>query len=688
MLNQFVVSTLDILVITVCAVLLAALIRTYFRNQQYKDKLQHAEELGVIQERLTHAQRMAKIGNWEWNLISNEPWWSEEVFRLFQIDPESAEPRYEALMNRIHPEDRASVTNAIQAALTGQMPFEVEYRIVLPDGVERVVHGRAETTFNNEGEPLRMAGTIHDITERKKADEDFRHRAEFQSLLARLSSKLVRAQPSDVGELLNCGIETVGIRYNLDMISLWWLAEGSKAWRPMHRWSRVDDGYANRELPQDQVPWLGSQLRDGQVVVVDDVDNIPEEASIDLEIFRQRGNQSFVIIPLLIEGMLEGACAFVVTREKRTWSQATIAELRLFAENWAGAIARTTAMAEIEQLKNKLQQENLYLREKVKLAHSFNNITGEDPALKRSLEAVEKVAPTDVAVLILGETGTGKELIARSIHRLSGRHDKPMVSVNCPALPGTLIESELFGHEKGAFTGAQTQRLGRFELAHGGTLFLDEVGDLPLELQSKLLRVLQTGEFERIGGSTTIHADVRLIAATNCDLKQAVSEGNFRADLYYRINSFPIHMPPLRERKNDIPLLAEHFVHKHAKRLGKNINVISAKMIIECMNYEWPGNVRELESIIERALISAEDRKVLELPGPLLRGSAGQGPNTQMSDDSGVDLQAVERAHIVSVLEQTKWKITGEDGAAAILGMPPSTLRSKMKRQGIVRNKH
>ena len=229
MLNGVLLSTLYIVIICACAALLVALIRTRDRNLQIKDKLQHAEELAVVQERLANAQRMARIGNWEWDLVSNEPWWSEEVFRLFQIDPESTEPRYEALMNRIHPDDRAGVTHAIQAVLDGRKLFEVEYRIVLPNGTERIVHGRAEATFDEEGEPLRMGGTIHDITERKKADEDFRHRAAFQSLLARLSSELVRAQPRDVGRLLDDGIKAVGKRYDLDMISLWWLAKSAKA---------------------------------------------------------------------------------------------------------------------------------------------------------------------------------------------------------------------------------------------------------------------------------------------------------------------------------------------------------------------------------------------------------------------------------------------------------------------------
>ncbi len=337
-----------------------------------------------------------------------------------------------------------------------------------------------------------------------------------------------------------------------------------------------------------------------------------------------------------------------------------------------------------------LRDENIYLREKIRLVHSFDEIIGQSEQLRKVLAAVEKVAPTDVSVLILGETGTGKELIARALHNLSARRNKPMVSVNCPALPAELIESELFGHEAGAFTGAQSQRKGRFELADGGTIFLDELAELPLVLQSKLLRVLQTGEFERLGGTQTLHSDVRLIAATNNDLKKSVENGSFRADLYYRVSSFPVKLPPLRDRKGDIPLLAEHFVHKHAKRLGKEVDAISSSMMKELIAFSWPGNIRELESVIERALISSGGHPVLTLSGPLqprgripVSAVAGVFPSGEETD-----LSTVERAHIIKVLEESMWKISGKNGAAAVLNVPPSTLRSKMKRLGISREKH
>ncbi len=322
----------------------------------------------------------------------------------------------------------------------------------------------------------------------------------------------------------------------------------------------------------------------------------------------------------------------------------------------------------------------------MKLAHGFGEIVGEDPNLRRCLEAVEKVAPTDVPVLVLGETGTGKELIARAIHKLSSRSDKPIVSVNCPALPATLIESELFGHEKGAFTGADARRLGRFEIANGGTIFLDEIGELPLDLQAKLLRVLQTGEFERLGGVETLKTDVRLIAATNRELQAEIERGAFRADLYYRISAFPITLPPLRDRRDDIPLLAEHFVHKHAEWLDKEITAISASMLRELMNYSWPGNIRELESVIERALISLEGSTVLTLSGPIrwVESEEHDEPMRPVHDIS--DLASMERSHIFKVLDRTGGKISGPEGAAALLGIPPSTLRSKMKRLGIERD--
>ena len=434
-----------------------------------------------------------------------------------------------------------------------------------------------------------------------------------------------------------------------------------------------------------ELPWTTAQLLNGKAVVVDDLDGMPEAARKDREVFWKRGEQSVLIIPLQVEKELEGLCVFSMCRERRTWSAGTIAELRLVAESLAGAIARSRTVVEICQLKEQLQQENQYLREEVRLAHSFDEIIGEDPKLRSCLSAVEKVASTDASVLIQGETGTGKELIARAIHKLSARRDRPMVKVNWATLSADLIESELFGHEKGAFAGAQSQRRGRIELANTGTLFLDEIGQFPIELQSKLLRVLQTGEFERLGGTETLHADVRLIAATSRNLIHSIERGEFRSDLYYRISSMPIQVPALRDREGDIPLLAAHFVRKHASILGKRVDAISARSLSKLSGYAWPGNVRELENTIERCLISSTDTRVLELPDDLPCAGNGEDLSSNFSIDIGTDLAAVERSYITNVLEHTGWKISGRGGAASKLAIPVSTLRSKMKRLGIAR---
>jgi formate hydrogenlyase transcriptional activator len=333
------------------------------------------------------------------------------------------------------------------------------------------------------------------------------------------------------------------------------------------------------------------------------------------------------------------------------------------------------AFEEIEQLRDRLQRENIYLRDEIKLEHNFEEIVGQSDALKYVLFKVEQVAPTDATALILGETGTGKELVARAIHNASSRRDRPLVKVNCATLPSNLIESELFGHEKGAFTGAQIKQIGRFELADGGTLFLDEIGDLPLDLQVKLLRVLQDGEFERLGSSRTIKSDVRIIAATNRNLKEEVRNGRFREDLWYRLNVFPITVPPLRQRKEDIPLLVKSFVNKFSTKMGKKITAIAPKDTEVLQNYSWPGNVRELENVIERAVIVSR--------GPTL---CVEVPKTsENSIDGKQTLEEIEREHVTRVLEASGWKIEGKGGAAQILGLNPGTLRSRMKKLGIKR---
>ncbi len=337
------------------------------------------------------------------------------------------------------------------------------------------------------------------------------------------------------------------------------------------------------------------------------------------------------------------------------------------------------ALLEIEKLKEQLQSDYTYLTEEIRLDHGFDQIIGQSDALKYVLFKVNQIATTETTVLILGETGTGKELIARAIHDASPRKARPLVKVNCATLHPSLIESELFGHEKGAFTGALSRRSGRFEVANGATLFLDEIGELPPELQGKLLRILQEGEFERLGSSRTVKVDVRIIAATNRNLEEEVRQRRFREDLWYRLNVFPITVPPLRDRKNDIPLLVHSFVNRYGKRLGKEIQTITQRAMKTLQEYPWPGNVRELENVIERAVIGTQGsslRLTDRLDKPRAHPVGGERIRA---------LDEVEREHITKTLEKTYWKVSGKDGAAALLGLNPSTLRGRMRRLGIRR---
>jgi len=336
-------------------------------------------------------------------------------------------------------------------------------------------------------------------------------------------------------------------------------------------------------------------------------------------------------------------------------------------------------LQEIEVLKNRLQAENHYLQSEIKLSHNFEEIISKSSKFKEVLRQVEQVANTDATVLILGESGTGKELIARALHNISNRSKRALVKVNCAALPANLIESELFGHEKGAFTGALDRKIGRFELADGGTIFLDEIGELPIDLQAKLLRVLQEGEFERLGNSKTLKINVRVITATNRDLKLAIENKEFREDLYYRLNVFPISCPPLRERKEDIPLLVKFFCQKFETKIGKRISHVSEKVMKTFLEYHWPGNIRELENMIERAMILSRN-ETLEAGDwlPCYKTQVNATVKLQTLED-------VERTHILSILETTRWKVSGENGAAKILGLNPTTLEARMKKLGISR---
>ena len=336
-----------------------------------------------------------------------------------------------------------------------------------------------------------------------------------------------------------------------------------------------------------------------------------------------------------------------------------------------------TALSEIQTMKDLLETENIYFRHENKMKHRFEHILGQSDGLKYVLYRAEQVAPTNTTVLILGETGTGKELIASAIHDMSPRKERPLITVNCAALPGNLIESELFGREKGAFTGADTRQVGRFEVAHGSTLCLDEIGELPLEVQAKLLRVIQHNEFERLGSSRTVKVDVRIVATTNRNLEEEVRKGQFRQDLYYRLNVFPITVPPLRQRREDIPLMVQAFVERYSRKLGKQITSVQKETLKALQDYPWPGNVRELESIIERAVILC--------PGPVLQLADKLEISSPPLSSAVRTLEETERNQILKTLSETRWRIEGKDGAAAILGLHPSTLRARMHKLGIVR---
>jgi formate hydrogenlyase transcriptional activator len=390
-----------------------------------------------------------------------------------------------------------------------------------------------------------------------------------------------------------------------------------------------------------------------------------------------QGLRAGCILPLVSRDRAIGTLN-VGTRRETSFTAEDVDLLTQVANQIATAVENALAFSEIEDLKEQLAQEKLYLEDEIRTEHNFEEIVGDSPVLKRVLRQIETVAPTDAAVLIEGETGTGKEVFARAIHHLSRRRDRTFVKINCAAIPAGLLESELFGHEKGAFTGAIMQRAGRFELAHRGTLFLDEVGDIPLELQPKLLRALQEQEFERLGSTRTLRVDVRVIAATNRNLAQMVAEGKFRGDLFYRLNVFPLEAPPLRERREDIPQLVRYFVQKYALRLERKIETVPGEAQRALAEYSWPGNIRELENFIERAVILSRG-PVLNIAVADLRQSPDAVANTAPT------LEAAERDHILRVLAETNWTVGGPAGAAARLGLKRTTLQSKMKKLGISR---
>jgi formate hydrogenlyase transcriptional activator len=534
------------------------------------------------------------------------------------------------------------------------------------------------------------------IYARVKASEDSlaRERDHLRTLLEVTNAAVSRLDTSELMEEVSGQIERV-LGAEFCGLVLHDLAENQLRWEVVHF------PYGNSPIKSGRLGSLNGSVvarafmeRAPRVVSHQEMVELSEGNSLML-LLRREGIRSFCALPLVVRDTTIGALT-VGQFHRDAFVEKDVQLLGEIARQVSMSVGNTLAYREIKELRDRLRSEKLYLQEEIQAQFNFEEIIGRSAKLSAVLRQVEMVADSDSSVLILGETGTGKELIARAIHNLSARRNHTLVKVNCAAIPATLLESDLFGHERGAFTGAINQKIGRFELAHQGTIFLDEVGDIPLELQSKLLRVLQEHEFERLGSSRPIHVDTRIIAATNRNLQQMIAERQFRSDLYYRLNVFPLHLPPLRERPEDIPMLVSYFTEKYARKLKRDIQTIPTETMRMLMQLTWPGNVRELEHLIERAVVVSRG-SVLQVPlepsSQFLPLVASDAPLVPLSEPSptacpapgGGTLEDMERSHILSVLREAKGIVGGPRGAAARLGLKRTTLLSKMKRLGIVR---
>jgi transcriptional regulator with GAF, ATPase, and Fis domain len=503
---------------------------------------------------------------------------------------------------------------------------------------------------------------------------------DFERLVAELSVPFINLRDDEVDGAIRGALGRMCERFRLDRSTLYRI-NGDGARPDARSWTAPDAPTGDAVIPRkDQFPWTIQRLLSGEIVTFSSLDEI--DSDIDRRGYAAAGTSSAVIVPLSVDGEIAGAIEFDVTTGSRTWTPATLDRLKVIGSVFDQVLARQqreealrSTSAEVQRLKDQLQVENVYLRKEERERLGLTRIVGESPAIRRVLEQVQQVAATDATVLLLGETGTGKELLATYIHELGKRHARAIVRVNCAAIPSTLIESELFGREKGAFTGSLSRQIGRFELANHSTIFLDEIGDLPPEVQVKLLRVLEERTIERLGSPRPIEVDTRIIAATHRNLEQRIAEGSFREDLYYRLNVFPIHVPPLRERPEDIPLLLWRFVEEFSKSFGKRIESIDKATLAGLQQYTWPGNIRELRNVVERAMIVTTSRR-LTLAPPLTSTTAPR---------RSAKLIDVEKDHIRSVLDSTGWRIRGTGGAAARLGLKPTTLETRMAKLGLKR---
>jgi PAS domain S-box-containing protein len=584
-------------------------------------------ELQENTTKLEEAQRITHVGYWEWDILTGRVNWSDETYRIYGMQPQERPMDIAACQEKIYPEDWQ---RGMEEALGGGARFNAECRVIRPNGEVRIAHFQGDVKRDASGQPYHMFGTVQDITERKQAEDK------------------IREQETELRQTLDFAPQLSGIfgpnleRLHVNRTALDYLGTTLDEWR---------------------------QQRTGAEIHPEDSERV--KAAVD------RASSSRSVYEL----------EFRVRKGDGTyrWFLARYNPVR----DDKGQVRRWyVACTDIEDRKRaeeRLQQENVALREEIDKASMFEEIVGTSPALQTVLSRISKVAPSNCTALITGETGTGKELVARAIHRRSDRSSRAFVSVNCAAIPPDLITSELFGHEKGAFTRATQQRLGRFELASGGTLFLDEVGELPAETQIALLRVLQEHEFERVGGTRSIRADVRVIAATNRDLQATISAGSFRSDLFYRLHVFPIEIPPLRERKQDIPLLVEYFIDRYARKAGKHITTVEKRTLQVLQSYPWPGNIRELQNVIERSVIVCETENFSVDESWLSRQPLATEPKNQ--PELPRKLAAQEKEMIEAALHESAGRVSGPSGAAAKLGIPGSTLETKIRSLKINKNR-
>jgi PAS domain S-box-containing protein len=504
-------------------------------------------------------------------------------------------------------------------------------------------------------------------------------RIEFERLVAELSVQFINLPPELVDDAIRDALRRVGEALELDRCTFFRVHPDGVLTDPVS-WARPGIPANPAPVPaSEQFPWALDCVRHGELVVFNTPDEIPNP--IDRANYVAFGTKAAVTVPLSVGGRIIGAVGFNMVQRERAWEPETVHRLRVVASAFGSVLARREsdealrkALADVERLRDQLHAENIYLKMEVRERRGPDAIIAHTPAMQRVLAQVDQVAATDSTVLLLGETGVGKELFATRIHELSARRGRPMVRVNCSAIPSTLIESELFGREKGAYTGALASQVGRFELANGSTIFLDEIGDLPPEVQVKLLRVLEERQIERLGSPKSISIDVRIIAATHRNLEGRIADGSFREDLFYRLNVFPIVVPPLRERIEDVPFLTARFVEEFSKSFGKRIESIPRENMAALQRYPWPGNIRELRNVIERAMILATGpRLTIALPTPAVTPKRLER------------LFDVEREHVRSVLESTGWRIRGPGGAADRLGVKPTTLETRMARLGLKR---